>query len=151
MIHLWSFDPGLVSGWCHMSVHDGIIGLFSCGETDHIGIGNLLEDNPAIRAAGKRKELEIAFVIERFVMNTKITPQPWSLETIGLVRYFAARYQIPLHLQGSSEAKTLIKNDVIKRAGLWTPTEGGHANDSIRHALYYLTVKKGLLKECLKP
>src|SRR5260221_9643250 len=52
--------------------------LFSCGETDHIGVGNLLEDNPAIRAAGKRKELEMAFVIERFVMNTKITPQPWS-------------------------------------------------------------------------
>lgn len=110
----------------------------------------MLDDNPALKAAVNRKELELEFVIERFKMNSKVSPQPWSLETIGLVRYFAARYQTPLHLQGPSEVKNLIKNDVIQRADLWIPSKGGHQMDAVRHALYYLIIEKGLLKECLK-
>lgn len=149
MIHIWGFDPGERTGWCHISVFDGEVGVFNCGETDHIGIGNMLSDNPSLTAAVNRKELEVVFVIERFVMNTKISPQPWSLETTGLVRYFAAHYAIPLHLQAPSEAKGLIKTDVIKRAGLYLPG-AGHAMDSVRHALYYLVTKKGLLTECLR-
>jgi hypothetical protein len=149
IIHLWSYDPGLVTGWCHLSVHENEIGVFNCGETDHIGIGNMLADNQSLTAAVNRKELEVVFVIERFVMNTKISPQPWSLETIGLVRYFAAHYAIPLHLQSPSEAKGLIKDDVIKRAGLYVPG-AGHAMDSVRHALYYLITAKGLMTEYLR-
>lgn len=151
MIHLWAFDPGLMTGWCHLSIHQGEVGVFNCGETDHIGIGNMLYDNPALTAAVNRKELSVNFVIERYIINAKNTPAPWSLETIGLVRYFAAHYQIPLHLQGSSEAKLLIKDEVIKRAGLWRPSKDGHQMDSVRHALYYLIVEKRLLKECLRP
>lgn len=151
MIHVYAWDPGMATGWCHLSVHDGEIGVFNCGETDHVGVGNMLSDNTALKAAVNKKELQLSFVIERFKMNPKVTPQPWSLETIGLVRYFAAHYQVPFHLQGSSEVKNLIKNDVIKRAGLWVPSEGGHQMDAVRHALWYLTVKQGLLTECLRP
>lgn len=82
-------------------------------------------------------------------MNTKISPQPWSLETTGLVRYYASHNQIPLYFQSPSEAKNLIKTDVIKRAGLYVPGKG-HAMDSVRHALYYLVTKKGLLTGCLR-
>lgn len=148
IIHIWAFDPGLLTGWCHISVHDGEVGVFNSGETDHLGVGNMLSDNPALKAAVNRPELEVVFVAERFIMNSKVSPQPWSLETIGLIRYFSAIYQIPLVFQAPSEAKNLIKNDVVKRAGLWIPGQG-HAVDSVRHALYYL-VKKGLLTECLK-
>lgn len=151
MVHVYSFDPGLVTGWAHISVHEDEIGCFNSGETDHIGIGNLLADNKALKAALDRPEIDLAFVCERFIMNTKVSPQPWSLETTGLVRYFAAIYNIPLHFQGPSEAKNLIKNDTIKRAGLWVPGTEGHDKDAIRHALYYLITKKGLLKSCLKP
>lgn len=150
MIHLWSFDPGETTGWCHLSIHDGEVGVFNCGEADHQGIGNLLFDNPALKAAvSKRDIVETVFVVEKFIMQSKITQSPWSLETTGLIRYFAVQNQIILDdVQKPSEAKNLIKNEVIKRAGLYIPGKG-HAMDAVRHALYYLIVKKGLLKECL--
>lgn len=83
-------------------------------------------------------------------MNSKISQQPWSLECIGLIRYFASHYQIPFHLQAPSQAKSLITNDVIKRAGLHVPGQP-HAMDATRHALFYLTTKQRVLQECLRP
>lgn len=151
MVHVYSFDPGLVCGWSHISVHEGEVGVFSCGETNHLGIGNMLYDNPAIRSAVEKREIKIDFVAERYIMNSKITQSPWSLETIGLIRYFTEKYSLPFHLQGSSEVKTIITDKVIKRAGLWEPSEGGHQMDAVRHALYYLTVKRKVLQECLRP
>jgi len=149
MLHIWSFDPGQTTGYAHLSIHDGEVGVFSCGEADHNGIGNLLFENPSLKAAMVKKEIETVFLVELYKMNTKITPSPWSLETTGLIRYFANRYQIPVLQYTPSQAKNLITNDVIKRAGLYE-TGKGHAMDAVRHALFYLTTKRGLLTECLR-
>lgn len=151
MIQVWSFDPGLATGWTHLSVDDdGEVGSFFCGETDHLGIGNLIYENLHLELAMMRDVIDLNFVAEKFVMNSKVSPSPWSLETTGLIRYFADRHRIPFHIQTPSAVKNLIKNDVIKRAGLWVPSDGGHQMDAVRHALYFLIVKKGVLKECLK-
>ncbi len=149
MIHMWAVDPGKISGWCHLSVHEGEVSCFNSGETDHIGIGNMLSDNQALISASNKKEIELTIAVEKFVMNAKISPQPWSLETIGLIRYFAARYQIPFVEVLPSAHKNLISDDVIKRAGLWTPGKG-HARDAVSVALWFLIAKRGLLKEYLK-
>lgn len=82
-------------------------------------------------------------------MNSKITQSPWSLETTGLIRYFADIHHVPLNFQTPSQAKNLIKNEVIQRADLYIPGFP-HSMDAVRHALYFLIMKKGLLKECLK-
>lgn len=151
MIHIWAFDPGETTGWCHLSVRDGEIGVFDSGELDHFSIGNLLFDNPTLRAAVSKQDIiQMDFIVEKYVMNSKITQSPWSLETTGLIRYFAKIYNIALHSQTPSQAKSLIKNDVIQRAGLYVPGQG-HAMDAVRHALYFLILKKGVLKECLNP
>lgn len=150
MIHVWGFDPGETTGWCHVSVHEGEVGCFNSGEGSHNNIGNMLFDNPALMAAITKPEIETIFIIEKFVMNAKITQSPWSLETTGLIRYFGDYYHVPLHFQSPSQAKNLIKNEVIQRAGLYVPGRG-HAMDAVRHALYFLIIKKGLLKGCLKP
>lgn len=150
MIHVWGFDPGETTGWCHLSVHGDEVGVFDSGELDHFSIGNLLFDNPTLRSAVQKQSIiEMDFVVEKYIMNSKITQSPWSLETTGLIRYFAKIYNVPLHSQTPSQAKNLIKNDVIQRAGLFVPGKG-HAMDAVRHALYFLIVKKGLLKECLR-
>lgn len=150
MVHIWAFDPGETTGWCHLSVHNDEVGVFSCGEVDHQGVGNLLFDNPALKAAiSKREIVETIFIVEKYVMNSKITQSPWSLETTGLIRYFAIHNQVQLESQTPSQAKNLIKNDIIQRAGLYESGKG-HAMDAVRHALYYLIIKKGLLKQCLK-
>lgn len=149
MIHVFAFDPGETTGWCHLSVHDNEIGIFDCGELDHFAIGNFLFDNQCLRAAVSKQDIiEMDFIVEKYVMNSKITQSPWSLETTGLIRYFAKIYNVPLHSQTPSQAKNLIKNEVIQRAGIYVPGQG-HAMDAVRHALYFLVVKKGLLKECL--
>lgn len=148
-IHVWAFDPGLVTGWCHISVHgDGETGLFNSGQASHLEIGNLLYDNAALRSVVERKTFEVIFVVERFIMNAKVTQSPWSLETIGLIRYFGERYHLPLEMQGPSQVKGLITDNVVKKAGLYLPGQP-HAVDAIRHALFYLTVKKKLLQDCL--
>lgn len=154
MFHVWAFDPGETTGWCHLSVHVGEagceVGIFNCGEADFFGIGNMLYDNPALRAAANKKEIETIFVVEKFIMQSKITQSPWSLETTGLIRYSGMHYGITVDdVQKPSEVKNLIKNDVIKRAGLYVPGKG-HAMDAVRHALYYLIVKKKVLTECLR-
>lgn len=151
MVHVWAFDPGETTGWCHMSVHDEGIGVFDLGELDHFAIGNLLFDNPTLRAAvSKQNIIQMEFVVEKYIMNSKITQSPWSLETTGLIRYFAKIYNVPMNSQTPSQAKNLITNDIIQKAGLYVPGKG-HAMDAVRHALYFLTVKKGLLKGCLIP
>lgn len=149
MIHVWAFDPGETTGWCHISFHDNEVGVFNCGEGDHGQIGNLLFDNHALKTAVQKAEIETSFVIEKYIMNSKISQSPWSLETTGLVRYFTSIYHVPLHFQTPSQAKNLISNDVIKRAGLYQPGKG-HAMDAVRHALFFLTTKKRVLQECLR-
>ena len=140
-----------MTGWSHLSIHDNAVGVFNCGEADHQGVGNLLFDNQALKAAVSKRDLvETVFVVERFIMNAKITQQPYSLETIGLIRYFVIHNQITLEMVSPSSHKNLISNDVIKRAGLWVPSSGGHQMDAVRIALWYLITRKGLLKECLK-
>lgn len=148
-LSLYAFDPGKVTGWCHLSINDGEVGALSYGEMDHIGVGNLLRDSHVLKAAVSKEEIETVFVAESFVMNSKISQQPFSLETIGLIRYFAAIYQVPLHFQTPSQVKSLIKDEVIKRADLWVPSKGGHQLDAVRHSLYYLIVKRGLLRQFL--
>lgn len=149
MIHIWSFDPGKCTGWSHLSVHsNGEMGIFNCGQSDHLQIGNMLYDNPALKAAAGKPEIETVFVAEKFTMSPGKTQQPWSLETIGLIRYFSAFYQIPFYMVSPSQHKPLIKDDVIKRAGLWTPGQP-HAMDSVRVCLYWMIKEKGLLTWCL--
>lgn len=151
IVHLWAFDPGETTGWCHLSVNDNEIGIYNGGEANHFGIGNLLYDNQALKAAVSKIEIiETVFVVEKFIMQSKISQSPWSLETTGLIRYFAGHYNIALDdKQKPSEVKKLITNDVIQRAGLYVPGRG-HQMDSVRHALYYLMVKRNLLTEFLK-
>ena len=131
-------------------MYEGEVGIFDCGEADHNQIGNMLYDNQELRMALDRPELEMVFIIEKYVINSKISQSPWALETTGLIRYFANRSHIPLHMQTPSQVKNLITNDVVKRAGLYTPGSP-HAVDSVRHALFYLITRKGLLTECLRP
>ena len=148
MIHVWGWDPGMTTGWCHLSVHDDDLGVFDCGEADHLQVGNMLYDNPSLMAAVS-KPIEVVFVVEKFTMSPGKTQQPWSLETTGLIRYFATRYHIEFVEVRPSEHKPLIKDEVVKRAGLWQPGQG-HAMDSVRCVMYYLIKERGLLRWCLR-
>lgn len=146
-VQIWSVDPGLLSGWCHLSVVDNEVSLFKTGEADHFEIGKIFHDNPFLTHAS---EHDFTIIVESFKQNARMKPSPYSLETIGLIRYFAHFYNIPFVIINPFEHKTLITNAVIKRAGLWSSTKGGHANDAVRMSLWYLIVKRELLTGCLQ-
>lgn len=148
MLQVISFDPGKATGWCQLSILEGAVNNFDYGEADLLGVGNFLFDNPPLSASLKNSEIKTVIVIEKFVMNSKITQSPWSLEVTGLVRYFAEKNHLPVYSQTVSQAKKLITDAVLKRAGLYTPGFG-HVRDSVRHGLFHLVTREKVLRECL--
>lgn len=139
---MWGWDPGKATGWCRLSIEEGKIESFICGETDHIGVGNMLLYFP-------KPETETVFIVEKYLMSSKISQAPWTLESTGLIRYFTAVHNIPMEMVLPSAHKKLISDVIINRAGLWVPGKE-HAMDAVRMCLWYLTTKRGLLTECLR-
>jgi len=88
-------------------------------------VGDLLE-------SGTR----ITVVCESFIPRPGVrTWQPQALEAIGVVRYLARRADCPFELQSPADAKRFSTDQKLKKLGWYTPTEGGHVNDALRHLL----------------
>lgn len=150
-MHLYGFDPGQTTGWAHISIHNGEVARFVGGEVDLVGLGDLLIHSPAmacLRDLDRVTSCEIIFVCESFQANPKKMAAPWSSEAIGLIKYTAEHYHVPLEFQSPSQAKSLIKDDHLKKLELWTPGQR-HLNDSVLHLVYWLIKKKELSAECL--
>ena len=82
----------------------------------------------------------VEVVIEKFIITTetaKKSPQPWSMELIGVVKYFCWLYGVKMTLQQPSE-RDFMTNPRLKLLGFWHKGGAGHANDSLRHAGVYL-------------
>lgn len=108
----------------------------------------MLYDNPALKAAGHKPEIETIFVCESYQVTPGKTAGYWSLETIGLIRYFASYYRVPFYMFKSSDHKPLIKPEVIQRAGLWKSGQK-HSNDAAGLAIYWLIKERKLLTRYL--
>jgi len=154
---MWScvaIDPGGVSGWCALSVHDiamrdpgyqilDNIALVSVGEYS----GDLgSQVNNIINLFDCWTEAE--YVIEDFILRTHVT----SREVLDPVRITAAvtwwlghgerahkSRSLPIrtiHTQSPSLAMTTVTDDRLKEANLYALTVGKpHGRDALRHAL----------------
>lgn len=69
--------------------------------------------------------------------TAKKTPQPWSLEIIGFLRWGARRFGCTFELQTAGDAKTFVSNARLRGVDAWWKGEG-HARDAARHLLLYL-------------
>jgi hypothetical protein len=138
-------DPGKTSGLVSFAVMEDEICCVEHLQLDHLGVGHYFAHAP-----NSWGEEDIVVAVESFTMsNGPRTQAPWSLETIGLVRYFVEREGGRLHMAFPSAHKSLIKDKVLKRAELYFPGEG-HANDAARVALYIATAEYELLKWTLR-
>lgn len=70
------------------------------------------------------------------------TWQPDALEIIGALRYVCHLHNTVFVLQSPANAKSFSTAAKLKKLGWWFPTEGGHANDALRHLLL-LAVRGG--------
>lgn len=85
-------------------------------------------------------------VIESYVISggtAAKTQAPWSLELIGAARMTAVLWGLDFCLQTPALAKSTASDKLMKKLtrhapGWWAPTEGGHANDALRHAVTWL-------------
>jgi hypothetical protein len=88
-----------------------------------------------------------AIVMESFRLDGRTEkPDLSPVEIIGWAKVkfsaqkFGGQY---IYFQTPAQAKSIITNDVLKRAGLYPKrgnVKGGHGIDALRHALYYLAV-----------
>lgn len=128
---VFSFDPGKLTGYAY---------LFG----DHVVVGEADCDDALVLARDAINSISVKPIIvcESFIVNAetaKKTQAPWSLESIGVLRFLARRHDLQFILQPPVEAKTFSTNTRLKHAGWYKSTPGGHTNDAIRHLYLHLT------------
>lgn len=128
-------DPGLVSGYVWVEGDR----LARHGQVSPMEMCNIIE------TAANTFEADV-FVYERFQITTataKHSPQPHAMEIIGVMKYFAHIYSIPLVEQKPVDAKRFSTDKKLKEYGLYT-TSMDHARDAARHYLLWRTKESGL-------
>jgi len=126
-------DPGKMTGWAQLR-----LGEFSSGQTDDIAFLLWIDDSIT-------RGLLPTIVCEDFIYTTetaKKTRQTYSTESVGVLRFLAAKHSLSFTLQTPADAKGFSKNDKLKAMDWYMPTKGGHANDAARHLLLYCVKNK---------
>lgn len=80
-------------------------------------------------------------VIERFVYQRRDKVELVPVEYIGIVRLFSLAYDRPIFEQSPAQAKNLWTDEKLKTLGYYRKGMP-HANDAVRHMLYYYTVTR---------
>ena len=127
-----AIDPGKLTGLSFVYRFD--LTSYQTWELEFLPCGAMIKD--ICEAYGSR--LDVA--CERFdigLRTVKNTPAKWSLEMIGVARYFCQAYtghDIDLY-----EQKPPFSTDErIKAMGWYRPTKDGHSNDAARQLLKHL-------------
>jgi hypothetical protein len=142
--HIFAIDPGLATGVAHMYVDDDKkLTLLEAAELSMFETGEWL-DMRLFRTQPEQPNVHV--VCERFTISAQTATKsqaPWSLETIGMVRWLAHEYNIEhVTLQTPSDAKGFAPNPRLKAMGLWHKGGEGHALDAIRHGVVFAVNKK---------
>lgn len=139
MSFIVSLDPGGQTGLCVNEIGDTEIVAWQLEEEEH---HTTLWNTLAARQP-------LVVVCENFTyrrVSSKGTEHYnvvlKSVEYIGVARLYAQLHNITFRLQMPSHAKNLWTDDKLKKLGLHHKNMP-HANDAIRHMLYYLVVERG--------
>jgi|SRR5690554_1780156 len=137
-------DPGYMTGMSVMSVVNDKASFLILEESKFDRFPDALDSNLMYRQAiGNRLE-ENHVVCEDFYLNndsiTKTKGQTnWSIELLGVSRYLARQYGYEFHTQQPNQAKKLVHDSWLKKLGVYMNSDGGHANDAVRHAILLLS------------
>lgn len=119
-----AIDPGKANG---VAMYDGSLYAWEIGFDE---FGDWLEHEILQKYAVQR------IIIERFFISMQTVKKSadahWPMEIIGVTRFLARRYDVPLKLQPKSSAATFASDEKLKLGGWYAPGKG-HANDATRH------------------
>lgn len=79
----------------------------------------------------------ICVVAESYIITietAKKSPQPWSLNLLGVVQFLAQKYNVEVTLQPPAQ-KQFATNDRLRMVGFWEKGTEGHSQDSLRHIM----------------
>lgn len=158
MTTIVSMDPGKATGFsvwsdCEKIVQDSLMPV-ALEAPDFTTACTFLE-NMTMRCLQTPNEWDgqVHFISESYIISSgtaRQTQSNWSLELIGVMRYLAERHDFEFTLQTPANAKIFSTDEKMKRMaqhsskGWWHPTAGGHANDSLRHLLLFMS-KRSIL------
>lgn len=130
-----SVDPGLATGVATFNLASRQFKSFEC-------------ESPEKFMHWINYEMELSFISAVVSESYIITPetikksrQNYSLELIGVLKYFCWRYHIPFTLQSPTEGKSFGTDEKLKKIEWYTPVLG-HGNDAARHLLTYCVKNK---------
>lgn len=130
-------DPGGTTGTC---IYDTESPLEPILEEVGGGVEGFVEWSDRQEKTYPLGALRHETVCESFRLDGR-TEKP-DLSPVEIIGFLKGTFE-GVHFQTPTQAKSLITNDVLKRAGLYPKrgqVKGGHGLDALRHALYYLTV-----------
>lgn len=142
MLRILGVDPGGATGWIAVGIeltetNEPLVEIIDRG---HVGDPDKHEHHSELENIMYSSGPFDLVVCERFEHRNNEFAELVSLEYIGVVKAFCQRYNIPLILQGSSQAKHWTDNSKLERLGLlmrpvkkWKDT-----NDSARHIVYFI-------------
>lgn len=152
MFRIIALDPGGTTGWAaytaeRMEAEKGkyeyYAEKFTCGQIDaqehHLQLYNML---------GLMQTQVYHVVTESFEYRNRARPglELISREYIGVTKLFCADRQVTFHKQTAAMGKGFVKDENIKKLGLWSPGFK-HAMDAYRHLLYYMINDANVQKE----
>lgn len=127
-MNILAIDPGKTTGWA----------------TWQRGEWNAGEHEDWYTMCHWLREITYLFdvlICEEFRITTataKKSPQPWSLEMIGVLKFLRwDRGQPPPVMQSPADAMKFATNDKLKKANMYSVGQE-HARDASRHLLLYL-------------
>lgn len=146
LIRIMALDPGGTTGWASWTA-ERIQGVAA----DSFEYKNVTWDNGQL---GPEHHKLLWSVLELMhVENCRIVCERFeyrntsraglvldSREYIGIAKLFSQERGVPLEFQNASEAKGFVRDSHLKRLALWS-SGYPHANDAMRHLLFYLTNK----------
>lgn len=128
-------DPGETMGWC---VFDNGI-LVNRGQL----MMKMLLDRWSLLSRFLQDVAPTQCVMENYIVyGYKAKEHAWSSlftpKLIGAIEVVCQAYEIPVDFQMAAEAKMFAPDPKLKRWDIFQTGGLKHANDSIRHGLYYM-------------
>lgn len=134
--YLLCIDPGRVTGLALYQADQGgnVVQVWSA-EGEFVEACDKI--NETLAEYGPRcRVLYEKYIIT--IQTAKKSPQPWSLEVIGVAKWLAARYKAESVVsQTSSKAKMFCPNSRLRDLGFWH-RGGDHGRDALRHGVTHL-------------
>ena len=143
MISVLAFDPGHTTGYACFELGSGI-------EHHKIEAATLKDWHGVHDLIVRLKPTVIVYEIFK-LYNYKAAHKAWDsfleVEVIGVIRFIAEQYNIPVIGQTPSDGKYFFNEKRLRDLGLWDKTT--HVRDATGHALYCLSFNQKKINDAL--